>query len=158
MDARQAVQALRNAGIVSSKIGVLSRDLARSGDGAGIENDPTGTHWEEGSAIGAAAGGAAGLGLGLAVAAGLIPGVGPVLAGGMLVALLASAGTGAVAGTVVGGLIGLGVSEDDADYYHAEIERGRTLVVVQAGTREDEVQTLLARNGGLIRAPELAAV
>src|SRR4051794_26815195 len=88
-----ATSDLGRAGFRDDQIGLV----ARSGDAAGmtatasgherlkertdLPRDPTHSHWEEGTGIGAAAGAAAGTGLGLAVAANLIPGVGPVIAG-----------------------------------------------------------------------------
>src|SRR5205814_4231929 len=109
------------AGFPDAQLGIASRDHQLSRDKFGLKNDPTHSKWEQGTAVGAAAGGATGLGLGLAVAAGLMPPLGPILAGGTLVALLASAGAGAAVGTVVGGLVGLGIPEEDADYYQTEV-------------------------------------
>lgn len=119
---------------------------------SGLEHDPTGTRWEEGTGIGAAAGAVTGTGLGLAVAAGLIPAIGPIIAGGTLVALLASAGAGATAGTVIGGLIGLGIPEDEARTYEGEFQSGRVLVTVEAGLRSEEASDILRRHGGSVRA------
>lgn len=151
-EAREAVRSLRAAGFPDRTIGVIARDTTRPADDLNYETDPSGSHWEEGTGIGAAAGGATGLGLGLAVAAGLIPGVGPVIAGGALLALLASVGAGAAAGSIVGGLVGLGVSEDEAEHYHAEVTSGRSVVAVRADARSDEARAILRRNGGAIRA------
>lgn len=148
-NATAAVRDLRDAGFDESQIGVISRHETKR---TGLENDPTGTRWEEGTGIGAAAGAATGLGLGVAVAAGLIPAVGPVIAGGTLMALLASAGAGAATGTVVGGLIGLGIPEDEAADYQTEVTAGRTLVTVSAGTRVSEALEILRRNDGVVRA------
>lgn len=146
-NATGAVSALRSAGFRDEQIGVVSRHRDTT-----TSNDPTETHWEEGTGVGAAAGAATGVGLGLAVAAGLIPGVGPVIAGGTLMALLASAGAGATVGTVIGGLIGLGVPEDDAAYYESEFNTGRTIVTVRADARYSEAVDILRRHGALERA------
>jgi len=150
-DAQDAVRALRSAGFPDDDIGVVGRQMEYHGDPtshSGLPNDPTHSRWEEGTGVGAAAGAVTGTGLGLAVAAGLIPGVGPIIAGGMLMGLLASAGAGATVGTVVGGLIGLGVPEDEADYYEDEVTSGRVLVSVDAGDRRAEAVDILARHGG----------
>ena len=56
----EAIRALRRAGFSDSQIGLLSRD-----DDA-HKADPTHSHWEEGSAIGAAAGAVTGAGVGAA--------------------------------------------------------------------------------------------
>lgn len=144
-----AVAALRAAGFHDEQIGVVTRNDAGSSD---AHHDPTNTHWEEGTGVGAAAGAATGVGLGLAVAAGLIPGVGPVIAGGTLMALLASAGAGATVGTVIGGLIGLGIPEEDASYYESEFQSGRTIVTVRADARYTEATDILRRHGAIERA------
>src|SRR5262245_51469050 len=141
----QAIQELRRSGFRDDEIGILSRTTHMSE--AGIVNDPTHSHWEEGAGIGAAAGALTGTGLGLAVAAGLIPGVGPVIAGGTLAALLASMGTGAAVGTVLGALVGMGVPEEEARYYEGEFNAGRTIVTVRADDRAPQAWEILSRHG-----------
>jgi hypothetical protein len=107
-----------------------------------------------GAGFGAAAGAAAGTGLGLAVLAGAIPPLGPAIAGGALLSLLASAGAGATVGTVVGGLVGLGIPEDDARVYEADLREGRVLVTVHlADERADEARSVLRQCGGAVRPP-----
>ena len=64
--------------------------------------------------------------------AGVLPAIGPVIAGGALAAIAASAAGTAVAGGLVGALIGMGISEDEAEYYDREFEQGRTVVTVKA--------------------------
>ena len=156
-EAQDAVRALRAAGFRDDAIGVVGKRIEHNGEHtshSGLPNDPTHSRWEEGTGVGAAAGAVTGTGLGLAVAAGLIPGVGPIIAGGILMGLLASAGAGATVGTVVGGLIGLGVPEDEADYYEDEVTSGRVLVSVDAGSRRAEAVDLLKRHGaGFHRLP-----
>ncbi len=159
-NAADAIRDLRAAGFRDSQIGLISKHDAdwddRAGrklasDRSGLANDPTHTHWEEGSGIGAAAGAATGVGLGLAVAAGLMPPLGPIIAGGTLVALLASAGTGAAVGTVVGGLIGLGIPEEHAATYERDVNEGRTLVTVSAGDRYADAVDILHKRGATVR-------
>jgi hypothetical protein len=152
-EARRAVAALRTAGYRDDQIGVLGPDEAGAlrEKRSGLKDDPTHTHWEEGTGIGAAAGGLAGLGLGAAVAAGLMSPLGPVVVGGTLVALLASAGTGAAVGTVVGGLAGLGVPEDDAKWYADELEAGRVVVTVH-GADGAAARDILSGHGATGRA------
>jgi len=155
-DAQDAVRALRAAGFSDDAIGVVGKRMEYHGEAtshSGLPNDPTHSRWEEGTGVGAAAGAVTGTGLGLAVAAGLIPGVGPVIAGGMLMGLLASAGAGATVGTIVGGLIGLGVPEDEVDYYADEVSSGRVLVSVDAGDRRAEAVDILRRYGGSFSRP-----
>ena len=150
-EATRAVADLRAAGFRDDQLGVIIRDYRHGvapDPRSGLEGDTTYTRWEEGSGVGAAVGGATGLGLGLAVAAGAIPAIGPVVAGGALVALLASAGAGATVGALLGALAGLGVPEDDALRYKAELEAGRVLVTVQdAGDGAAEALKIIRRHG-----------
>lgn len=160
-EAHRAVADLRAAGFRNDQIGVVGpgrADGATGGEKSGLENDPTGTKWEEGTGIGAAVGAAGGLGLGALVAAGLMSPVGPVIAGGALMGLLASAGAGATVGTVVGGLAGLGVPEEDARRYQAEAEAGRILVTVHnAEGRATEARSILARHATPAGGPGVAS-
>jgi hypothetical protein len=100
---------------------------------------------------GAAAGAATGAGLGglwaLGIAAGVLPAIGPVVAGGILGSILASATAGAAVGVVAGGLIGLGLSETDAQYFEDEIAAGRIVVTIRPGERQEQVKTILRANG-----------
>jgi len=153
--AEEAVRELRQAGFRDDEIGILSRTVQTSE--TGVVNDPTHSRWEEGAGIGAAAGAITGTGLGLAVAAGLIPGVGPAIAGGALAAMLASAGAGAAVGTVLGALIGLGIPEEESQFYESEFKAGRTLVTVRAGSRNDDAWRILRRHGAHEAATSAAA-
>jgi len=85
----------------------------------------------EGAATGGTIGGVLG-----AIAAGLVatgivavPGLGLVAAGPVL-ATLAGLGAGAAAGGVTGALIGVGLPEHEARFYHEQIEYGGILVGV----------------------------
>jgi len=153
--ADEAIGELRRAGFRDDEIGILSRTTVTSE--TGIVNDPTHSRWEEGAGIGAAAGAITGTGLGLAVAAGLIPGVGPVIVGGALAAMLASAGAGAAVGTVLGALIGLGIPEEESQFYESEFKAGRTLVTVRAGSRNEQAWQILRRHGAHEPATAAAA-
>jgi hypothetical protein len=53
-------------------------------------------------------------------------------------------------------LIHLGFSENQAQYYEAEYERGRILVVVEGGTRTDEARAILVDHGSALE-PDLNA-
>lgn len=139
-EAQKAVRDLKAAGFTDDQIGVVSRHedaaVARTGD-----SDETMA--EEGAAIGAATGLGAGALWGLGIVAGVLPAIGPVIAGGALAAIAASAAGTAVAGGLVGALIGLGVPEEEAEYYHSEFERGRTIVTVRAGAKSAEARRIL---------------
>jgi hypothetical protein len=141
-----AVQDLLSAGVPADRIGMLSKTDRPKND-FGLENDPTESRWEEGTAIGATAGAVTGASLGLAVAGGLMPPVGPVIAGGMLLAMLASVGTGAAVGTVVGGLIGLGIPEAVAHHLGEQVASGRTLVAVRTEGQTPWIDILLRHHG-----------
>ena len=70
---------------------------------------------------------------GLGIVAGVLPAVGPVIAGGALAAIAASAAGTAAAGGLIGALVGMGVPEEEAEYYESEFNRGRTVVTVKSG-------------------------
>ena len=97
------------------------------------------------------AGALTGLGLGalagLGVLAGVIPVVGPAIAGGTLGVILSNAAAGAGIAGLVGALIGAGVPEHEAKYYHDEFEAGRTIVTVTADGRADEAMAILRGTG-----------
>lgn len=107
--------------------------------------DRTGT---TGTAVaGAGLGSLAGLALGLAGLA--IPGVGPFLAAGPLAAALGGALAGGAAGGIIGGLSNIGVPEEYAREYAAQIEQGNTLVSVRTDTATRSlVERVLTAHGG----------
>ena len=143
--AQAAVHELRRVGFHEDQIGVVTRSEAGE---HGVKVRETGSHWEEGAAVGAAAG--AGIGalwaVGMATIAlpAILP---PVLVSSWLVAVLASAASGAAIAGLAGALIGLGIPEEEATYYETEFQSGRTLVTVQAPGRYEEARDILARFG-----------
>jgi len=142
--AQLAIEELKRAGFTDAQIGVISRE----GDDASTTTDETGSHVVEGAATGAAAGAGVGALWALGIAAGMLPAIGPVIAGGLLTAVLASAAGGAAVAGIVGALIGMGIPEDEAQYYEDEFMQGRTLVTVSAGNRVNDVKTIIQRHGG----------
>ena len=146
-DAHQAVRELRDLGVSDDHIGMISRRADGSLERDGDESE---AKWEEGTGLGAAVGATAGTGLGLAVLAGMLTPIGPVIAGGALVGLLASMGVGATVGSAIGGLVGLGLTQDDADYFEGELKSGKTLVTVSTMANTDAVD-ILRRSGGKLR-------
>ncbi|HYO49404.1 MAG TPA: hypothetical protein VEW94_06095 [Chloroflexia bacterium] len=99
------------------------------------------------AAVGAGLGGLAGLALGLAGLA--IPGVGPFLAAGPLAAALGGALAGGAAGGIIGALSNIGVPEEYAREYAAQIEQGSTLVSVRTDAlTRDLVERVLTAHGG----------
>jgi len=143
--AQEAVRDLKSAGFREDQIGVISRDER------GNATDTTAEHGSkaaEGAAIGAATGAGVGALWAVGIAAGLLPAIGPVIAGGLLASLLASAAGGAAVAGIAGALIGLGVPEEEAEYYEGEFKSGRTIVTVKAENRIDEAQRILHSHGG----------
>src|SRR4051812_34479243 len=128
--ADQAVSELRRAGFRDDQIGVAMRHA--EGTDAASTTDADSSD----SASGAVTGALTGLGLGalagLGVLAGVIPVVGPAIAGGTLGVILSNAAAGAAVAGLAGALIGYGIPEEEAKYYHSEFEAGRTIVTVQA--------------------------
>ena len=66
---------------------------------------------------------------------------------GTLGVILSNAAAGACIAGLVGALVGAGIPEDEAKYYHGEFEAGRTIVTVSAGSRYDEAAAILRRFG-----------
>ena len=147
-DAHRAVRELRATGFADEAIGIITRRTDGSLDRDGSK---AAENWEEGTGIGAAVGATAGTGLGLAVLAGLLTPIGPVIAGGALIGLLASMGVGATVGSAIGGLVGLGVTQDDADYFERELKSGKTLVTVTTHDDTGGAVDILQRAGGQLR-------
>lgn len=144
-EARDAINALKDAGFQSSDIGLLMRDRDEARDMA----EEMGTHAGEGAATGAVTGGILGGLAGWLVGIGAlaIPGVGPFIAAGALGAALTGAAIGAGVGAVAGALVGLGIPKEEAEWYEGEVKSGRTLVTVNAGTRYNEAREILREYG-----------
>lgn len=143
-EAQRAVRELKAAGFTDDEIGVATQHYEELSHGTAHPDD------DSKSGTGAVAGATAGLGAGalwgLGIVAGVLPAIGPVIAGGALAAIAASAAGTAVAGGIVGALVGLGIPEEEAEYYHKELEQGRTVVTVKAtGARHSEACRILDR-------------
>jgi uncharacterized protein (TIGR02271 family) len=142
-EAQQAVRELKSAGFSDDQIGVASQDK----DGKHkLESEDHGNKSGAGAAAGAATGLGAGALWGLGIVAGVLPAIGPVIAGGALAAIAASAAGTAVAGGLIGALVGMGIPEDEANYYDREFEQGRTVVTVKApGSQYDTAHRIFDR-------------
>jgi uncharacterized protein (TIGR02271 family) len=143
--ARAAIEALKADGFAPDAISILSPDKQATQDMAA----ETGTHAGSGAATGAVAGGILG-GLGgwlLGIGALAIPGIGPFIAAGAFATALGGAAIGAGVGAIAGALAGMGVPEEEAEYYEGEARSGRTLVTVRADGRYDQAQRILRQNG-----------
>src|ERR687885_2028738 len=143
--ARDAINALKDAGFTGNDISLLMPDRGQARDMA----EETGTKTGEGAATGLVAGGILG-GLGgflVGIGALAIPGAGPFIAAGALATALGGAAVGAGVGAIAGALVGMGVPEEHAKYYEGEVKSGRTLVTVGADGRYDEAQRILRDHG-----------
>jgi uncharacterized protein (TIGR02271 family) len=143
--AQRAVDDLRRAGFREDQIGVATQDRSRTG---ADDTADDGTNAGTGAVTGALAGAGLGAAWGIGILAGLLPAIGPVIAGGTLAAILASAGLGAAAAGIAGLLIGMGIPEEEANYYESEFKAGRTIVTVKAENRYDEAVTIIRRHNG----------
>jgi len=142
--ADRAVDALRRAGFQADRIGVVARDAKGTVTTSGTGEE---TYAEEGAIAGAVAGAGIGGLVGLGVIAGVIPVIGPAIAAGTLGTILLNAAGGAAIATVTGALIGLGIPEEEAQYYESELQSGRYLVTIQADNRSAEAWSILQQFG-----------
>lgn len=144
--ADEAVAELIAAGFPKDRIGVAMRhDAGEMGPADATEVE--GSHAGSGAVTGVFTGLGLGALAGLGVLAGIIPVVGPAIAAGTLGVVLSNVAAGAGIAGLVGALIGAGVPEHEAKYYHGEFESGRTIVTVTADGRADEATAILRRLG-----------
>jgi hypothetical protein len=137
--ALSAIRALQEAGFSSDSISVVARD---EGVAQGVMTDAAMDETESGESVvtGMTAGGVVGAAAALLIGATTlaVPGLG-IAIGGPLVGALA----GAAGGGLIGGLIGLGVPNEEAEYYAERANAGRILVVVAAGSRVEEARGIM---------------
>jgi len=136
--AESAIQDLKDAGFDASRMGIVTQDKAANRALA----EEHGTRSTEGAVTGGVVGGSIGALL-AATGALVIPGIGPFISGG----ILATSVLGGAAGWLVGGLAGIGIPNEEAQYYESEVQQGRTLVTVDAAGRDAEARAILLRNG-----------
>jgi len=144
-EAQSAVRDLKAAGFRDEEIGVVGPGADDAGAAHSVDG---GTHAAEGAAAGAATGAGIGALWAVGIAAGLLPAIGPVIAGGIFASILASAAGGAAVATLAGALVGLGIPEDEADYYENEFKSGRTVVTVKTTSRQAEARRILGGHSG----------
>lgn len=153
-DAEQAVEALRDTGIPSDQIGLLTQDTTiSSGTAKTLANDEaerTGAATLTGAAAGAGIGGLIGLG----VLSGVIPVIGPAIAAGTLGVMLSNDAAGAAVAGVAAALVDWGVPDEHARYYESQAASGRTIVTVRAADRAPEVRAILRSAGATSKDPE----
>ena len=143
--ANKAITELHQAGFNQSQIGVVMQHAGGAGNVPATEHD---SHAASGALTGALAGLGLGALAGLGVLAGVIPVVGPAIAAGTLGVILSNAAAGAGIAGLVGALVGAGIPEHEAKFYQGELEAGRSIVTVNAGSRSGEASTILRRCGG----------
>jgi hypothetical protein len=144
--AQAAVNELRQNGFREEDIGIAYRGEEHLHGGHDVSE--RGSHAAEGAGVGAATGAGIGALWGLGVIAGVLPAIGPAIAGGTLAAILSSAAAGAAAAGLAGALVGVGLPEDEANYYEGEFKSGRIVVTVRAERRYDDAAAVLRRHGG----------
>jgi hypothetical protein len=134
--ARAAVAALEEAGIVSDDISLISA-------GTDVEENTS-----AGIGIGSAVGGVGGLLAGLGAFA--IPGIGPVIGAGWLATALIGAAIGGVAGGLIGTFTESGVDRDEAHVYAEGVRRGGSVVVARVDeSQTDAAATILGQSGSV---------
>jgi uncharacterized membrane protein len=141
-DAGNAVAELKGKGY---DVSVITRD--KKGEIKETEvNDMPGGDVAEGAVTGAAVGGLAGI---LAGAVGLaIPGIGPLFVIGPLAASwgLTGAALGALTGGLVAALTKVGLSEEVAQGYEERVKAGDVLLVVDADSNTEDVQSIFKQH------------
>lgn len=145
--ADQAVAELRRVGFRDDQIGVAMRNTEAT-KRTDVEVGTGDTYAEEGAATGLLTGLGLGALAGIGVLSGVVPVIGPAIAGGTLGILFSNAAAGAAVAGLAGALIGAGIPEEEAEYYHSEFQEGRTIVSVSANGRGDEARAILSRHGG----------
>ena len=141
--AKQAVDALQQAGFDRDDIGYTYRDQEGKEHIENVDEAKTATGAVTGAAVGAGVGAAVGAG----VLAGVIPVIGPAIAAGTLGVILTNAAGGAAVAGLAGALIGAGVSDEDAEYYDDQFQQGRAVVSVKAGDQASRARQILDANG-----------
>ena len=144
MDAEKALDALRDAGFAGEDVSLLTQHPDQV---VVPDREPTAA---DAATAGAFAGGLTGAFAGWLIggASLLIPGVGPFVAAGAIATALTGAALGAGIGAIGGALTGLGIPEEEARWYEQQVQRGSTLVTVDAAGRDGEAEQILRRHGG----------
>jgi hypothetical protein len=154
-DTENAFDALRSLGYDQSEVDVLMSESTKQAWYAREKDDSknkAGSLGVEGVGVGGTLGTAIGATVGAAVAIGTsvaIPGLGIVVAG-PIVAALAGGGAGAVTGGLLGGLIGLGISEENAQAYQDVLRQGGVVLGVAPHDSDDikKIERVFKDNNG----------
>jgi len=124
-----AIEGLKQQGYSTGEISILSKEKDVLTD---LE-EVTGSKAMKGMEAGAVTGGVLGSGFGLiaGIVGFAIPGFGPILAAGPIATALAGGLAGVGIGGIAGTLVGLGISDEDADRYERDVREGKILVLVE---------------------------
>ncbi|MFD0051309.1 general stress protein [Actinomycetes bacterium NPDC127524] len=124
----RTINDLKDQGYTSDDISLITKDKKE------YEHivEETDTKIEKTAVTGAAAGGLLGAAAGLLAGIGAfaIPGIGPIIMAGPILATLGGATAGAGFGRLVGALIGMGLSEKEANEHVENIRNGKILLLV----------------------------
>jgi hypothetical protein len=142
-DADQAVHELLRAGFRREDIGFVHLDETKGDemkeDSRRYDRVAT-TRVAEGALAGTLVGGLIGT-----VMAIVFPGVGTLAAAGLLIAGMA--GAGAIGGTFSAMMSLVGVSEEEAEWFKGELEKGHPIVAVRTDGRYSEALAILQTYG-----------
>lgn len=132
---------LEAAGFTPNDISVLMADKAGTRDFA-IEHN---TKAPEGAVAGVGTGMAVGGALGWLAGIGslAIPGLGPFIAAGPILAALGGAAVGGTVGGITGALVGMGMSEFEAQQFEGKVKSGSYLLSIHS---EDSDEVERAKN------------
>jgi hypothetical protein len=163
-DAQRAIADMIEGGFRREKISLISPGSPQATHVTVAGSDVE--HIED-MAVGAVGGGLLAAALGVLIGNVLlgIPGLGPLLEASPLGATLGAVGMtmvlGAGAGAVVGGILGAltwaNLTADEAHLYEAFLQRGGTLVMVQAARTEEERAAEILHRDGAVDADDLEA-
>ena len=134
--AEAALRALDAANFPTDRRSLIVRD--DQSDAASDSSELVG-EGAAGALTGGMLGGLAGLLVG--VSSLVLPGIGPIVGAGIILAALAGAGIGAAAGGLIGALADVGVPEDEARAYEAQLLGGQILLTAHA---EDDTEARAA--------------
>jgi hypothetical protein len=142
IEARKAVQELRDAGFRSEDINLITTDSTSEVDAEPAKGALKGT------GVGATLGATGGLMLSLTIV--ILSDVEPIMATGTLVMALVGIYLGTVIGWVIGALTRKDVRKDGSGYYTEDLYRGGTLLAVRtAEDQDDQVVTIMNRHGAI---------
>ncbi|MDQ0220186.1 general stress protein [Peribacillus cavernae] len=144
----RSINSLKDQGYTSDDISLITKEKKEFRD----ISEETDTKIEKAAVTGAATGGFMGAIAGLLAGIGAlaIPGVGPIIAAGPILATLGGATAGAGAGRLVGALVGMGISEHEANEYVNYIKQGDILLLVDTDAdREKGIHVTLRPKNAL---------